>query len=375
MIPLLEEGRRKTAFLLCGAFTLAAIVLVLITTQRASATGDSMIGIDMSPGAGTSSSDITSCARVQEGDSFEADIFVSNAQNLVNWELRVDFDPDVVSLESADYSYFLTQSGGGIAGQTFDSEAPGRRFLAAGEPHGDSGSGVLARLHLIARSEGISALSITSSPTFLGPKLQSAENAPYPDFVPFSDFNGDTIFDGALSGATVAVGRSCGASTPVVTPSPAPTGGHATATPKPSKTPTPAAKTPAPGVTIATPTPRPSGVPGTTATEPPGNGGADTDESDSNPVSGGGEPTPRPSEFVIDAPGSEPGDVDGDDSDGSSSSEGNSPDDTSNGDGPAQASSGGSGSTTLILIIAGALAALCVLLGTTFLLVRGSRKQ
>ena len=346
----LQEGRLATAFLLCSV-ALAAIVLVLASPHGASATGDAMIGIDMSPGTGVSSAGIATCAQVQPGDSFEADVFVSNARDLVNWELRVDFNPNVVSVESADYSYFLTQSGGGIAAHSFDVEAPGRRYLAAGEPHGDSGSGVLARLHLVAQGGGISPLSIATSPTFLGPKLQSTNGALYPDFIPFADFNGDSVFDGAVSGASVAVGMSCGASTPVVTPSPAPTA-HVTATPNPGST----VKTP-------TPTPRPSGAPGTTATEAPGNGGSTSNNPD--------EPTPRPSEFVIDAPG---GQSDGQDGDGASSSEGTSPDSPSSGDGPTQSSGDGSGSTTLILVIVGAFAAFCLLLGASFL-IRGRLKQ
>lgn len=365
MAPVSEGGRRKTAFLLSGAFALAAIAVLLVFPQRTSATGDSMIGIDMSPGTGTSSADIATCAQVQRGDSFDADVFVSNAQKLVHWELRVDFNPDVVSVESADFGYLLTQSGGGVR-DDFEIEAPGRRYLDAAEPHGDSGSGVLARLHLVATGEGISPLTITSAPTVLGPKLQSeGVGGFYPDYVPFEDFNGDTVFDGALSGATVAVGRSCGASTPVVTPSPAPTA-HVTPTPKPG------GKTATPGV--KTSTPRPSGAPGTTATAPPGSGGDGTGEGDSTPIPGGEEATPRPSELVRDAPGGESNGAGGDSSNGSSSSEGNSPDNPSNGDAAGQASSGGSGSTSLILIIAGAFATLCVLLGATFLIMRGTQK-
>ena len=328
-----------------------------------------MLGIDMSPGNGTSSADISTCTQVQPGDNFDADIFVSNAQNLVAWELRVDYNPDVVSLESADYGYFLTQSGGGIAAQLFDQESPGRKFLAAAEPRfGDSGSGVLARLHLVARGQGNSSLGITASPSFLGPKLQSAGG------VPFADFDGDNIFDGGLSGATVAVGRSCGASTPVVTPSPAPTS-HPTPTAKPGGT-TP---TPGPGVKTPTPTarvPGATGAPGTTATQAPADSGSGSDGggSGTDGTGSGEQPTPKTSEFVKDAPGGNSSGGDGGNSNGSSSSEGTSSDNSSAGD-QAQASGGGSDSTTLILVIAGAFAALCVVLGGTFLIMRGSPKR
>ena len=259
------------ASLLGLASALAALGLIFTVGRQASAAGDVMIGIDMTPGASESSAGIATCAAVQPGDTFDADVFISNAQSLVEFELRVDFNPDVVSLESADYGYFLTQSGGQILGPLFDTEKPGRKFLAASEPsHPDSGSGVLARLHLLALSEGTSPLTITSTPTVYGPRLYAAGG------VPFADSNGDGVFDGSLTGGTIDVGHACAPSTPVVTPSPL----RITPTPKAG------GQTPSPAV-------HPSGAP---PTAPGGGGGGDP-----TPAPGDDQTTPAPSSFVINA--------------------------------------------------------------------------
>ena len=74
--------------------------LAALQRNRKSA-GDVMIGIDMTPAARESSAGIATCAAVQPGDTFDADVFISNAQNLVEFELRVDFTPDVVSIQTA----------------------------------------------------------------------------------------------------------------------------------------------------------------------------------------------------------------------------------------------------------------------------------
>lgn len=333
-------GRRTAAPLFSLAFAFAALGLIFAAGGGASASGEVMIGVDMTPGTNGSSTEIATCAAVQPGDTFDADIFISNAQSLVAWELRVDFNPDVVSLESADYGFFLTQGGGQLLGQLFDEEKPGRKFLAAGEPSKpDSGSGVLARLHLLALSAGTSQLTITSTPTVFGPRLTASGG------VAFADSNGDGIFDGGLTGATVDVGQACSPSTPVVTPSPA----HATATPKAG------GRTP-------------------TATPATGGGG------DLTPAPGDEQPTPVPSEFVINPrPSGGPGGADdasgegssgddhGADSGGSADQPGRDAGDTGQDVASGQSNGAGDGSGSLILILAGAFATVAVLIGAAFL--------
>ena len=38
------------------------------------------------------------CTEVKPGDEFAADLFVTNVDSLTAWELRVEFDPAIVSL-------------------------------------------------------------------------------------------------------------------------------------------------------------------------------------------------------------------------------------------------------------------------------------
>jgi hypothetical protein len=300
-----------------------------------------MIGIDMTPAAaGTASTDgVATCKAVNKGDEFDADVFVTNIQSLTAWELRIDYDPQVVSLDSADYNFLLVSSGGSVFPSQFEVEKPGRKFLAAAEAHfPDSGSGILARLHLKAVADGVSPIRIATNPAYYGPTLVGASG----DYE--GDTNGDNHWDGDVSGGSVAVGRSCSAATPFYTPAPV-----------------------SPGVT-----PNRGGVTPT----PPGNGGS--------PDSGQSSPAASP------APGDE-GDVlnvqPTDSASGGNSAEsvaspasgqGNDPesgqqpgDGTSGGSTASAQGSDGGGATTIVLI-AGGFAFLAIAAGAAVLFLRRS---
>lgn len=348
----MEKGRLPTAFLFAVP-VLAAVAVFGLLQNAASASAPYMIGLDMRPNASsTSSSSADTCVEVDEGDEFAIDIFVTNADSLTAWELRVDYDPEVVSLESADYDYLLTASGGGVFPSLFEKELEGRYFLAAAETRNpDSGSGVLARLTLTALEKGTSAISITSSPNFYRPRLTGASGA-------ISDSNGDGLWDGDLTGGKVAVDQRCTGSTPVKTPPPG--------TPGPTKTPKPG-ETPAP-------------------TDEPGTGGQTATPAPGSPGEGGGQnPGGEPSPFVgnvtgNDEPGGagndgDPGSADdpGNDGDGSNPGSGLSDEDGQDGDnlpGGVSPSSSESGSASLVMLIAGIFAAICIVVGAAFVLFR-----
>jgi hypothetical protein len=366
MKPRQEEGRPTTAFLLGIAIALSMLVALVMTGANASsATGPSMIGLDMTSATTSAADGVATCTEVKAGDSFDADIFVANVEQLLAWELRVDFNPEVVSLESADYNFFLTQGGGGILGRTMDEEKAGRWFLAAAETsHANSGSGVLARLHLVALKDGTSPLTIASSPAFYGPRLQATGGTA------FGDSNGDGIYDGEITGGNIAVGRRCTASTPIITPGPIPN----TPTPKPT------GKTPAP--TAPSRTPVASGSPAPTTGGNDGSDGGDGSDgsngstgNDATTAPTDGEGAPVPTQFVIDAPLAPLPDG-GEDEPGDSASEeeGTPGDDESSSGEPAKNADDGGGSSGLILAILGALAALAAIVGGTFLVMRASNK-
>jgi hypothetical protein len=346
-----KEGRLKTAFLVVAG-VLCALVLALVSRSPVAADNGTTIGIDMQPGNGPASSGGggQGCVSVKAGDNFNADVFITNTDPLTEWEFRVDFNPSVVSLESADFNYLLVQSGGHLFHSDFQQEKPGRIFLDAVEPHSpDGGSGVLARLHLKALSDGTSSLQITNDPSYFGPRLLGAGGAIV------GDTNGDGIFDGNLSSGSVAVGRSCAPTTP----SPVPTSRPGQASPTPGS----GTATPAPGGSD----PRSGGstTPGGDTSSGTGNG-QNADPAGS-PIVANADPAGSPIVANADSiGGSGPnGDaaLQGGDSNNTQNNNGNSA-------GQLTSNQDNGGSSTPILMAAAVFAALAILAGVSLFIIR-----
>ena len=197
----------------------AALLIWLMASAGASGQSTMMLGIDVRPGANHSSSigDIETCVRHDVGDEFTIDIFVNNVIELTGWELRLDYDSDVVQITDADFNYFLvsTPPGGNVL-TVFESELPGRQFFGAGEISGapDSGSGVLARVSMAAVGEGVSDVSVVTSPVYFAPLLTNKTGAV------LGDGNGNGRWDASIVGGEIRVGSSCASDAPVVTPKP-----------------------------------------------------------------------------------------------------------------------------------------------------------
>ena len=197
----------------------AALLIWLLASSGASGQSTMMLGVDVSPGANDLSSigDIETCVRHDVGDEFTIDIFVNNVIELRGWELRLDYDSDVVQITDADFNYFLvsTPPGGNVL-TVFESELPGRQFFGAGEISGapDSGSGVLARVSMTAVGEGVSDVSVVTSPVYFAPLLTNKTGAAV------GDGNGDGRWDASIVGGEIRVGDSCASDAPVVTPKP-----------------------------------------------------------------------------------------------------------------------------------------------------------
>lgn len=338
-----EKGRPGTALLSVAGLVIAAVAAIVLCTPSRAA-GPSAIGIDMTPNAAnTSSTDkIDPCTEVKAGDQFAADVFVTNLDSLKAWELRVEFDPAIVSLESADYNFLLVKTGGQVFPSEFEQEKPGRMFLAAAEtqfPH--SGSGVLARLHLKALAGGTSSLTVMSSPTYFGPRLTGAAG------IPVGDTNGDGYFDGPITGGTVDVGRSCPSATQAVTP---PTGGS----------------TPAPGAPTPATTEAPQGGPTDGSSGPPGAGNGHNSAAGGGPIaieaSPGSSPAGAGPSQGVSSPavrsGVDPG-------------SGEQPNVAGTAD-PAAQGGGGSGASK-VLTVSGIAAALAIIAGAALLFYRRRR--
>jgi Cohesin domain len=357
-----EGGRLRTAFLLAAGL-LCALLLPLLSRSPAAAAGNATIGFDMQPGDApvSASGNSQSCISVSPGEEFNADVFVTNVNSLTAWELRVDYDPSIVSLQSADYNFLLVQNGGQIFPSEFVQEKPGRMFLAAADTSSrSSGSGVLARLHLKALSNGVSSLQITTSPTYYGPRLTGARGAT------IGDVNGDGIFDGAVTGGSVAVGRSCAPSTPAPTPQPG------QASPPPGSS--PATSPPGSGGAASSgdnPTPGSgaSGSGGDIATPGSDNSVGNSNSHDTQPASsplvanagsqGGSEPTSAAGAQG----GSEPTSAAG-------AQAGDSNTQANNGDQTGQNAKGNGGGSSSILFAAAVVSALALLAGTGLILAR-----
>jgi hypothetical protein len=158
---------------------------------------------------------IDACTSVDVGDEFAVDLLVTDVSDIVAWELRLEFDSEIVNLTSVDYDQLLVSDEPGvtISPKLMDAESPDRVFLGAGEVRGepDNGSGVLARLSMVAVSPGVSQLSIISQPSYRGPRLTNSLGG----FI--SDSNGDGLWDGGVSNAQVTVGTSCSNVEPIPT--------------------------------------------------------------------------------------------------------------------------------------------------------------
>lgn len=341
-----KEGILSSLLVLVAALLLAAHGHP--GSASAEAQAGSMIGIDVIPDSNTPASlgPLETCASHAEGDEFAVDIFVNNVSSLRSWELRVQYDEDVLEVAEVDYAHFLisTAPGGNIFPTLREAEAPGRDFLAAAELQGpaDTGSGVLARLSVRAIGEGTSPIRVVGYPSYFGPRLSGAGAAA------IGDDDGDGIWDGSLLDGEVIVGGSCG-SAPVVTAKPSPA-----------------------------PTPRSSSAPGATQTPAAtGSGGEGTEDSDGDPVA-----TSSTSGVVVIGPpgigggssdisGQEPGDPVGDPGNEPRTGDGNDPpgaDDAENdSDGTLEGSNAGAssddGSAGKWLSIVGIAAAAFVALG------------
>jgi len=233
------------------------------------------IGVDADPAGNTATSlgPIDPCVRIDKGDSFDVDLFVTNVDDLFAWEIYFSFDGDVVNVTDRDVKLFQAANANSDVFDASESLPSGGGLYRLGAadiaqpPSPDSGSGVLARLTLEAVGAGLSPATVTTldvnndGKIDLGPQLSSTRGQPV------GDADGDGFFDGPFFNAQIAVGRDCPSgpaptAAPTLTvPAPSPTEGS-TPTVTPTVIPTSTAETasPTPGST-ASPGPQPSSTP------------------------------------------------------------------------------------------------------------------
>lgn len=207
-----------TALALIAAALLSTAALVSsISAADAQQPGATALGIDAdtTDNTATALGRVDSCASMRTGDTHEVDIYITDVTELLAWELPLEYDPEVIEVVGRDVE-LLQAANEGSAVQDVSEVVPdddGRYELAAFDSADpatpDSGSGTLARVTVKAVGPGVSPLTIAltdlngDGAPDRGPFLRGDAGAP------IGDENGDTLFDGEITSAQIAVDESC----------------------------------------------------------------------------------------------------------------------------------------------------------------------
>ncbi len=167
---------------------------------------------------------IDPCISVDVGQTFTIDIWSLNVSDLLAWEIYFSYDRQIIEVMERDVRVFLSSEAGS---NVFDLSDPvpntsGLYRMGAADLGGadsaETGSGILARLTLIAKETGVSAATIArldfsgDGIADLGPVLTKLDGEHIGDVD--GDLNG--IFDGTIINGQIAVDADC------VTPAPEP---------------------------------------------------------------------------------------------------------------------------------------------------------
>jgi len=217
------------------SLTRFAIGILAVALAAAGMVGDSLLGlhqpgaegqatttlaVDADPAGNlpTSVSQIDDCLVLDVGQTAEIDIVILNVSDLLAFELTFRYDPSIVEIAATPRpdirrQFLASASGSRVIDVSEGLPDPDRLHLFAaadiGEDSRESGSGVLARITLIAKGTGVSSLSIPKidvngdGKINLGPRLIGPEGA-Y-----IVDQDGDQFFDGPSLAAQIAVDTAC----------------------------------------------------------------------------------------------------------------------------------------------------------------------
>lgn len=203
------------SILLMGAL-LAAVLPMAMAPREASADGPSL-AVDVNPSGNQPNElgSLNSCLFVSTGERFAIDVTIQDVEELLAWELYLEYDPTIVEITSATVDMFQAANPGSSVFDVSEllPDTDGLYRLGAADtadpPSPDSGSGVLARLTLRALAPG-------ESPLILARRDLNGDGRP--DLGPFlrnvaaeviGDDNGDTFFDGNIQDAVIAVDEPC----------------------------------------------------------------------------------------------------------------------------------------------------------------------
>jgi hypothetical protein len=215
------------------AVSIPAVLLGVIAMwpgQPSGVAGATVIGVDANPSGNSANALGTreACVEVDVGEDFDVDVYIEGANDLKAWELYFGFDPALVSLRdpASDLAFLVPPD--------FQQEVPDANWLFVGAVTtgpGVNGEGVLGRIHLHAKSQGVSEASVRTVPA-----------PPY-----LSTTSGATSHLNPIINAQIAIGQSC-AGAPTLPPTPtAPPTLPPTPSPTPTQAPTPTQTVGGPG--------------------------------------------------------------------------------------------------------------------------------
>jgi len=214
----MKPGKLLQALSLClGASFLTIALVVALAAPAGAQVASPSLAIDVSPGdnAATQPGEIENCIEVPAGYEFDVDLIIRDVEELLAWEIYVEYDVEIMEVLAVNVDMFLAANAGS---SVFDvSEAlpddDGTLRLAAADtsdpPTPDSGSGTLARLSLRALAAGESRLDFARTDIDNDSRLDYAPLLRNVSLGIVGDTNGDTFFDGPAEGAVVAVETSC----------------------------------------------------------------------------------------------------------------------------------------------------------------------
>ena len=146
--------------------SLALLVTLLLVVRAPGAPESStVIAVDimLEGNSATSVGPIQSCLSVDRGDTFDVDVTVTDVQELAGFQVRLNFDPQVVQIRGRQANFLLGE-GGLEAGDINFPVTSGSWYYGYTNLPAQSGPGVLVRITLKALASGSTKLSLPLGP-------------------------------------------------------------------------------------------------------------------------------------------------------------------------------------------------------------------
>ncbi len=191
------------------ALSVAAVVVVIVAgllafwmvdnyvTTASQASPAISVDADPSGNTGTSAGTIDVCRSAPTGTSFNIDVVVEDLRGLDGYQLDVLYSPSLLKVSAIEPGLFLGPGGVDFSDTVPDSDGHVLLMYASMEGPSRSGSGALARMTFQAVGSGVTRIKLAN--VILG---RSGGEA-------IGDSDGDSLFDGPMLDALVAVDQPC----------------------------------------------------------------------------------------------------------------------------------------------------------------------